>query len=607
MKSVHDQCSDAVQQIEQLIAETQDVYGSIYSKLPMIEEEIDLTTKEVEILLDYFLHSDAPVVNEGREALHLSMVLKNVFDEVAEASAKMSNEDQFRKIMERFLAESSASNISIKGLMDLIPAIKNKIADIELISMNAIIYSAKLGEQGKAFEVISDNIMAISNCVAADYDSIELHAQELQDWNKQFAKSLEEIISYHRRLTTDHLDQFQAIHTKIFQSLKVIRDLLYGIINSIQASVEPVYILMNQIQEQDIIQQSLENVIEIINHITEKQLIENDDTSNSNKQLLNKLSFYQRVLGLSTGLVGNIEERLHKSLVEIKHTVYGAKEQLDDMLEEGSYLVDIISGEREDQKNVIQHIFQDVDSFLGEFNQELLHISFETDTFKNTENSFIKQMRGIENKISGIKKEINQLNKLNLLSRIELARINDRNSNSFVNEITNISQVVIEEVNKNKAFVGLLRIQLEDDLSAFIEALSNNQMQVKLMQETVEAAVSQMDMAKNLVVEAIQPIGMASKGLSEEVAYIIEKLNTGEIMFDWIKRIKEQLHSAEIDVYETLSQELDKLSLTDWNSQSNDFNIILEHLTTHYERTVAKLTLEEDVDVGTEGGELTLF
>lgn len=609
MHWLHTKCQNIVSQIDSLIIESQDIYGSIYAKLPVIEEEIYLTTKEVEILLDFFLHSESTAQDtvNSNEALHLSLVLKKVFEEVASASQNMAGEADFRRIMERFLAENNTSDVSIQALMQIIPVIKNKIADIELISMNAIIFASKLGDQGKAFEVISDNIMILSNRVANDYDGIEGNASELQNWNSQFTQSLDEIIHYHRRLTDEHLNKFQEMHIKVLDSLKTIRDLLYGSITSIQHSTTPVYTLMNLIQEQDIIQQSLENLMEILRYSRELNEIDGTEVEDDT-QLLNRLSFSKQVLGLSANLITNVEERLTNSITEIRETTSEFEMQLHEMLEEGSLLVDIISRKREDQNNIIQNIFHDVDQFLILFNRELAAMSLETNDFKDTESSFIEQMRGIEDKIIEIKKSMNHLNKLNILSRIELARINNRESSSFVSEITNISATVIEDVHKNEQFIAKLRVQLEQDLSLFLQALSNNQSRVEEMQNIITSALGRIDMAKNLVIEAIQPIGYAGVGLLSEVRLILQKLAQGDAMLSQLRTIQKELLAMENKANEELEKTLASFSLTNWEPQHQDFDAILNRFTTYYERTVANNTFMDDVvDTGSDAGELTLF
>ncbi|OEH84890.1 hypothetical protein BHU72_06765 [Desulfuribacillus stibiiarsenatis] len=609
MQWVRERCIEVIGQIDQVVEGTQDIYGSIYDKLPMLEEEIQLTSKEVDILLDFFLHSDAVDTNQANEdALHLSQVLHKVFAEVSIVSEHMADETEFKRIMERFLAKEDNSQISVRDLMKIIPIIKNKISDIELISMNAIIYSSRLGEEGRAFEVISDHIMGISNKVAEYYDDMEIYATDLEQWNDDFTKSLDQIIHYHRTLTSEQLQNFQSMHEKVFESLKTIRDLLHNIIMNLQNSVEPVQHLMGQIQIQDIIQQSLENLNKIIRDVCNKIDEDAGKANLSKEDELNMLTFNYQGLALAVRLIIDIEGRLVESLTDIEKTVIESKTKIDELLEEGSLMVDLLSGERQGNKNVIQLIFEDVDKFLFDFQVELTNICKETDELASVEISFMKHMRGIEKMVMKIEKAMNQLSKLNLFSRIELARINARDSSSFVNEINNISEAVIKEVKDNEEFVARLRVQLEQDLQTFQEVLGSNRTSIQEMLVLVDTSLSQMDIIRTLVMQAIQPIGYSGKNMATEIGNIERKINQRYALHEIIEEIKVNLMELEGEIETKYQAALDKHQISHWENQSPELMELLNRLTTHYERTVAKLTWEDtSLDIGEDGGELTLF
>lgn len=201
-----------------------------------------------------------------------------------------------------------------------------------------------------------------------------------------------------------------------------------------------------------------------------------------------------------------------------------------------------------------------------------------------------------------------QLNKLNLMSRIELSRINNRDSLAFVSEITNISKVVRQEVHNNDEFISRLRVQLEKDLKTFLAALSNNQEQVIEMQKVIFSASDQMEIAKNLVMEAIYPIGFAGRNLDKEIDLVSNKFTQGKVMFDWLQDIKVSLQGLEQKVADQLEEHIDEHGSLAIDVEDDRFKKIIDSMTTHYERSVLNLSLNDQVvDEGTDGGELTLF
>ena len=598
---------DTSRHIGQLISTTEDLYGAIYAELPSIESEIELTAKEVEILLDFFIHhNDQQLMNNHETTQQLSRILKEVENEVRVTTANMVNEVEIRKIIESFLQSSkNEGEVSFDDVMEVIYKVKERITDIELVSMNAIIFSSKLGDEGKAFGVISDHIMSFSNKVEQQYRTMEQHAEDLGDWNKQFIGNLDVILEYHRKLTAEQLQEFVEIFGSVFSSLETVRGVLGEVNTSVHMAVKPVQELMIKIQVQDIMRQGLENVQKCLSTIIDNKS-NSDSDNNTAESTMNILAINKSLMQLVIDLVMNIKEKLTKSLTDIETPVNEMRSQLTNIVEDERTLAEYFGG-HEYKTNVISEIFTNVKLFLQQFDKELIELSEKMTGFSEVNESFHIQISQIEKRIKKIKGLVGHLQKLNILSRIELSRIN-LDGSAFVSQIQSIADQVTKEVDKNEEYVARLRERLENDLEQFQKVLAINVNKANEMRLVIKGAVERLDVIEQLITDAIRPIGSASNSLYAEIMVISNKLELGTDIYSLLEIIEGKL----FEIYDYMDDELRKhmeaTGIEEWNNSNEHLQEILNYFTTHSERVIAQLHLDgEQLDVGTDGGELTLF
>ncbi len=591
--------------INQLIAVTEELYGSIYDQLPNIESEIELTAKEVEILLDFFIHHEEQ--EEEETVQQLSRILKEVEQEVRTTTAHMVDESEICKIIESFLhTNKNDGDINIDDVMEVIYKVKERITDIELISMNAIIFSGKLGEEGKAFGVISDHIMSFSNKVEAQYLAMEQYANGLGDWNNQFTESLNMIIRYHRKLTTEQLDEFVAIFGSVFSSLETIRKVLGELNSTVQGAVGPVQELMIKIQIQDLLQQGLENIQKCLQTIidNEQRYCEYDDCTSEDK--LNMLAANKALVMLVIDLLMNIKDKMFESLASIEEPLLEMEHTLTNLVEDEKTLSEYFVG-KEYETNIISVIFSKVNEFFEQFGEELTVLEGRMNEFSHINDAFYEQINQIEKRIRKIKNSIGYLERLNLLSRIELSRM-QLDGSAFVSQIQDTTNKVIEEVNKNEEYVSKLKVRLQDDLNRFQSVLKINTEKTVEMKEVIESAKEKLEVIEQLITEAIRPIGSASVKLFQEIVKINGKLTLRMTIYSLFEMLEEKLFDVHDKMDESFQAALKEAGVTEWEIHSQDLQEIVRHFTTHSERVVAQLHISDpQLDVGSDGGELTLF
>lgn len=597
--------------LQQYIDQTEDIYGCIYARLPEIEAEIALNTEEMEILINYFVYnemSEEETVGNKNDAYRLAQLLHDMRDSFSVSIMNMFDEKKLSRTIERFLTNNDSSEVDgLEQLMQIIEEIKEHITDIEIVSMNAIIHSSRLGDRGKAFGVISENIKGFSNQIEGQYGVIYEHSAKLSSWKEAFTEKLSHMLKYSDQLSNIKVEEFQNLFNEVFVSLKMVSQLLREANYNIELAVNPVQDLMIAIQSQDLIRQSLESVINCLNSI-----FEGIDTvsllgEEQYEDQLNFLTFVEKVIDLSINLLLSVQDQVEQSLQKVEEPILTIKASLDDTYEESSLVAEFLSGDCPNDNNTIEEIFIKVKGFIQNFKRELDTLKSDLVSFNEIGDLFYTEMTQIEQQFNVIKNKVGYLQRLNILSRIELARL-DGEVGAFGNEIERISERVINDVNKNEQFVIDLKATLSGDLNQFFEMLKTNEHMIETMHDTAQQSLQNLDMIQQLVLDAVQPAGETGKKLIEEVEYLTLKMNQGKELPSSLQLITNDLIELSEEVGKSKLATLEKANLQEWSTTDKELNEIIEQLTTYYDRVAASNVLkDEEYDVGDEGGELTLF
>ncbi|WNF35858.1 hypothetical protein RJD24_15575 [Bacillaceae bacterium IKA-2] len=604
--------TDINNQLYKFIDQTEEIYGAIYARLPEIETEIELNAEEMEILLNYFVYNDA-TDNETSEkaendAHRLSQLLREMRDNFSASILNMFDEKKLRTTIQRFLSnDDNDKAVGLEQLMMIIKEIKEHITDIEVVSINAMIHSTRLGNRGKAFGVISANIKEFSNQIEGQYNTIYEHSLNLSSWKENFTKKLNHMLSYSEHLSHVKVGEFHQLFQEVFESLKIVSQLLKEANHNLELAVEPVQELMMAIQSQDLIKQSLESVTKCLNSIFDGVDRYCADHESEFQVELEFLTFVEKAVDLSINLLLSIQDQVETSVKKVESPILSIKASLDSTYEESSLLAEFLSGEDREDNNTIEEIFIKVKTFIKEFKEESNTLKADLASFNEIGTYFNKEIGDIEQQFTFIKKKVGYLQRLNILSRIELARL-DGEVGTFGNEIERISERVIIDVNNNEQFVINLKETLSKDLDLFFTMLETNEQMAEAMLNTAVSSLENLDIIEQLVLKAVQPAGETGKKLIEEIQYLTEKMNECKELPMVLQLIINELCELAEETQREKETALQKAGLTEWETTDTSLNDIIEQLTTYYDRVAVSAVLEDDnYDIGDEGGELTLF
>ena len=429
LQSVKKDLISITEQINSLIQQSETLYDNIYLQLPIIEKEIEITVHEMYILLEYFISIEKReahhrVQQEGTDNLKIANLLQQIINNFSDISDKMVNQEEIKSIVDKFMTSDQAEQVGIEQLIAMINQIKSRIIDIEIVSLNAIIYSARLGDRGKGLGVISDNIMSLSNTINKQFTKMGAYARQLNQWNESFIIDVRKLLVCHNRLTEDYLQQFRQLFEMVFESLNHVSIILSELINNVEQAVRPIQELMISIQAQDIMRQYLENANKCLLALQDN--IDNyyESKEKNVEEKLKLILFSEKIFHMVQNMLKNVEGEFYNSLNELGAPLATIRNNLSQLKEEGNVLSDFLGGNASKQEqNTIEHIFSDVKKFIDELLVETRALENEILGFSQSNDQFYTYIKGVSDMVKYIQAKVGFLDRLKLMSRIELARI----------------------------------------------------------------------------------------------------------------------------------------------------------------------------------------
>ncbi len=607
LKKINNILDNNVELLEKMISKTEEFYGHISDKLPEIEEEIDGTIEETELLINYFIENNH---RESRSAnFKISEILENLQSRIAKVYEVLSSRFEVTHSLEGFINKSDDEQAEFVKLLNLIQELEEVLNDLEILSINAIIFSAKTGREGAGFRVISNKIKQLTSNIKDKYQLIQVSILELQKWYKSFEGDLEELTSSEEEVANNYSLESQEIFSAVLDSLSGISKLLKDFMDHIKEVVEPIYDIIILLQNQDIIRQNLENLIEITQSMKEE--IDKLNSNDSIDENLDILIFLNEVSNLSKKLSSNILKQLDDSLFEINNKFNKINSDLIGLEKDGEEITSFLieDNNKEEKKDMIsiERIYENLDEFINKLGKKLTKIEGRYYSLAKNEGDFYDNMKAIEESFYETNNIANQFTKIKFLAKIEFSRITN-NKHSFVTDIESIIEQFIASSNHNDELYHELKEELEDNYSHFIELAMNNQKLIKKSNQLIGQSKEDLFLTKKLIKEAVQGLNKAINRLFLEVKGVNKEIGDCFTLREVGEEVIKSLETIQREVVEIKDYYLAKIGKSNWNSNNEKLEKLLDKFTSYIERKTAQDEMVDlEVDVGSAGGELTLF
>ncbi|MEA1975448.1 MAG: hypothetical protein U9N10_07860 [Bacillota bacterium] len=587
--------------IQEMIDDSEMVYGFISDKLPELENQAETAIYESKQLLKKFENAEIDDENTFINLVNnLEQEMKNIYNDLV-------SQKNIKELLNRITSDSE-DKVNFNTILKLIEELTKVFSSLEQLSINAIIFSSRL-EHGEAFRVISQEINQLSKKVKEDYDIFEENIIVLRNWNKNFTGQLESLGAIENQIFDQYNKTLIKAIKDIIESLEGISMLIKDFIGQVEKSLKPIEKIIIELQGQDLIRQNMENLTEIIFTLSEAiEKFNSDDLEMT--EALNTLQFIIDIGELSKNLVSNVDEQFAISINRILEQALQMDEILEVINNEGTTLWDfMVEGIQTgttvtssiDKKNAI--VIDETISFEDKTNKIISGYS-KLDESDDILNEYLGEL---ENDFARISKMAGRFSRIKLLAKIEFARLN-RNDTGHIENIEKIIDVFIDFTEENQEVFNQIEKTLVKDIrkfSIFREQISEDLYKAS---DTIENSKEELRTVKNAVKSTIAELINITSSLYEDVHFIISEFESFGDMSSKINKIQDILDQSIIQAVNIKEVLLEKHDLETWQSTNDYYEAIEAKFTSYIERKTANETFgSDDVDAGSEGGELTLF
>ncbi|MFW6266009.1 MAG: hypothetical protein ACOC21_00425 [Halanaerobiales bacterium] len=603
-----------IKTIQKMIDTTEEYYYQISKKLPEIEEEIDNTIEETQILISYFINPEGNEdSNEGEQKYILKEIIFDLEQKINKAYNSLMSKEEIYDRLSVFLQEGKEGRVEFDQIIELIQGLRGVLKDLKNLSINANIHALQVGEKGAGFKVVSKEINKLSLEAEDKYEDLEDKVLQLREWYQQFKVNIEESIEFEESIKKSFKGKIEKIMGEIISSLNSVSGLLQDFTEQINWAVEPIGEILVLVQNQDIIRQNLENMIKILQSSQTEIESFKGESERDFSQILNYLIFISDVSQLGSELMSGVVEQLNNSLYSIKEKFQEMEDRLQTILRDNDFVIDFLVGDnRKLAKDIVdeetaglEFIYEDILEFIPEFKKDLEKIGTKYNKLTANRTQFNSSLEEVKKEFKTIKKLADRMERVGLYAKMELTRIND---DKFIGDFEEIIGEFSQTSKQEKEIFNKLSSRLEDNYDKFMEIARQNQDKLDLSSKSIASSKEQLQITKQLIKEAIQALSSTLNSLSQQIIELNEdyfECLSLEEEANGIITVFKEINKWAISEKDKYLEAVDK---DQWDKISNHLESLIEEFTSYVERKTAQEEFKDlDVDVGDKEGELTLF
>ena len=563
--------------INQSIADSEALSSSVYESLPKFEAETD---KIIAFISDFLSQLKNEGNGDNKSFLNkLSSLRSSVSNSLQNIATLVDAVDYvFNDIF-----QGTGKNSFVEKVINQAHSVEDALEDLNSIALNASITSSQLGVRGGAFSILSREIERQSEKLVRHFDNI----------TRIINKSFPDIASF--KTTLDSFGEFTNMKRdfhKLIERFSSVENSLIELQESMKEGTENAAgsfpdILANMVG-QDIFRQQMEHIIEFFDDFEKR--------AKGKKDSAKELSFLKFVLEISEDILSESIKDFSDSFDKVSDDLNEFVQNFNDEITKPAQKFSIYFSEedRESLYRIIQEVMVITVKntvFMEEVLEGLVHIRSSFINFK-------ENVMELDAEVTNSMRLVKRFRTMNILIKAELARLEDKMGKKAQDIRAEFDEAIIKVTNT----------------TVELNQISKNIF--KLYQENAD----HFDQFRTCCTELIRRDELKTLFVSMEDV-ISETHNEYKKMMKKFEGSMSFIHS----IHEQFNEDLDKLNQDNDDiyqemvalekevpAYHEDFlndpalKELSEKFTTYRERVKASEHLDID-DVGTEGGEFTLF
>ncbi len=589
--------------INNIIDFTEDFYGSIAEDLPRLEQKINDTIEETKLLVSYFIEIDN--FADNNEYI-MTEIIDDLKEGIEQVYSILPNDNSVRDKLSGFLT-NSRGNENFSYIFDLLKNLRKVLNNLQHLSINAGIYSFKLGSRGRGFQIITDEINKLTVKARKNYEFIRENVFILQEWHQNFFSNIEKLLEKENKLKEVYYIKINKNLKEIIISLKKVAEIMNDLLAKLEWAVSPVFEILLLVQNQDIIRQNMENVTKILIQ-TIAVLKEKKQKDLSATEIANLLAFIEDVSHLSVELMKNIDRELQGSLYTIQGYFTEMTDNLKDLRCDNWVLTDFLAGKVNEKgdKVSLNLIYKELVETVPEFKKELINLQKRYEDILNNNNVFMPKMDNINKEFTVINKISTKLNRLRVMARVENSRINK--NEKVIEKIKQALDDFTITGNKQQQFFNDLEKNLINNYKQFLVMTEDNKVEIADSIKYIEETQEKVFLSKKLIKDAVRGLKENINCLIPRIEKANEQINKGKDYKNEVENIRKFFVEIKDKAVLLKGKILNENKIFNWQYSNDHLDKLTDQFTSYLERKTVSDEFEGlSFDEGSREGELILF
>lgn len=582
------------QKLDHLQELTEEIFLKIGDKLPSINQSLHRVDSEANGLLGYFERESGFLGNDRGESSDLyklnqaSKYLIKVADDQGDAFLKMS------EMMKR-----------ISHVKDSIESIREFSVEMEMLSLNAAIVAIKAGDAGRTLNPITIELKKMANSAISLIDDIVNNSEQLTEKYRLF----QELSETQAKSCKVDAGNISVSLTEKYKNMQVsVLDLverINQIIMMIGRTRVPIGNVMNMLQVQDIVKQCTDHVrISLNESLYDVRSSMGGPIENSFEQILDGITYHEKVPLLCIQLLDDIDARLHDSLNSLTSEFIALRGLLRTGTCEHRGGTGVLTTE---YLSETEEGFNDIEKVVMETAIMIQKAADGWEQLWSTAVSLESTFEAMEKQFVLLKKSTN-FHLINIPIKIEVARNNDLSKDGELSErVEGLAEYISTEMKRAHKEI----VQDYQFLDQMVDSMNRHKKNVEEDLNTLAYGIDDLLQnffrAKEQVKATFSFVCDHAIELGELIQASLNDLDNINQLVLQNSKIKEELEKLAFMATEAKVSIQSALGLDSWELRDEKLKTTIDKFTVLGHKKIAESLYDISVEDGNQEGEIILF
>ena len=582
---------------------TEEIFLKLAISLPAIFREIEGGVNKANHLIKVFSKESTPV--DSREEDYLIINSINRAETLVEDASGffVALEEKDGKLFD--VISSSIDCLAI--LESQFTDIKEDSIDMEVVSLNAKIAAIKAGKNSAGFACISNELKKLSTATTDYTDVLSRRGDDVLQNLTFFTKKIEYIQNVQQSFYNHFRENLTGIFKNYNYEVEGLIEHLTSTICEAESIKGPLNNIMEIIQLQDIIRQSLEHVELVLNESNMPA------SSDSPEQILDELVFIKILHQLCSDLLGDIEEKISKSINTFSENISNLRDILNKVNKDSGISKNLSCSNdgkdetREELTDIVSESVETLDALIKDLKKTMQKKS----SIPVDAKQIINTLKHLENSFMDSLAIVSQFYPVNINARVEVAKWDSLNQIGIAtDEISNATDKINRDMGIALQLIRETTKEIETSITFYSKGNIDEIALIKNMTGRIVECYDGLIRSSEILSDTLNSFSVYSNSffsLLDDSELDIVSLNK---IINLIGDIRTTLDNSGQAVELRENKILSEIGLEKWEMKNIKLEEIINKFTiyTHKQTAVdiAGITTVKEVGAG-EAGELTFF